>query len=251
MEVSESYLIGFLVISTLVLLSAGLSVVYLVYNSVKKKLLFQQELTNTSIEVAEAVQQRIGMDLHDGIGPDIMVAKYQLASLFIDTDKIHFDEIEVKAIQEHLDYCLKQVRSISHSLVPQVLLTYGLKAGIKNFTSKIASSAQIEFDLDLNGDDSMLDDDVSLAIYRVVQESINNAIKHGNATTIRIVFKIKDSNHFMLSVNDNGGGFDCKKSLKGVGLKSINLRASNLRANLSIDSSINGTTLKLTKDEGY
>lgn len=249
MEVSEGYLVGFLVISTLVLVLSGLTVVYLIYQSAQKKIEFQKELMQTSIEVSEAVQQRIGMELHDGIGPDILVAKYQVAALALDSTESVQEEIV--SVQDHLDYCIQQVRSISHELIPQVLQRHGLFSGIKGFIAKIPSTDQITVQFICKGKDTDIEPEVSLSIYRIVQEGINNAVRHGEATSTVIDLTIENPNTFQLIIQDNGSGFDVDQDKKGVGLKSMQVRASSIDAKLKLDSSSAGTTIKLTKNERY
>lgn len=246
----NTFLIAFAIIFLLTILAF-----YLLYNryKLKQQTKLQQELFNEQQKRSEAVleaeemeRQRIARDLHDGVGQLLSATKLNFNAI---TDGL---VLENKQTEEKLhksismiDDSIKEIRNISHNMMPATLQHFGIIKAIEEFTDRMNQSekAKISFEyFDVN--EEQLNSTFKLMLYRITQEIMNNTIKHANATNINIQL-IGDENELILTIEDNGKGFDVEKAMQeeGIGLKNIQLRVDYLKGNLNIDSTIGkGTT---------
>jgi two-component system, NarL family, sensor kinase len=242
----------YLVVSILIFL-ALLVVLYLMYNRYKlnqanklqSEIIKQQDLASRAIiEAEENERKRIAGDLHDGIGQLFSAVKMNLSGL---TDRITMQDEDTKLLYDKtiamVDESCSEVRSISHNMMPNVLLKYGLATAIRDFISKI-DSRKLKVFLELEGINVSLDSSVETVLYRVIQESVNNVIKHSNASRLDIQIN-KDEDGISVSIEDNGKGFDTTKAEKfeGIGLKNIITRVQLIKGFVEWDSSPDNGTL--------
>ncbi|HEU4497220.1 MAG TPA: ATP-binding protein [Flavobacterium sp.] len=191
----------------------------------------QQKLfiSNALLEGEEAERKRIARDLHDGLGS-------MLSGL-----KMHFSALkdalpgggEAEAL---LDNSIKELRSISQNLMPQALLRLGLESALKDLCLSLASPGhKIEFQY-LAGD-SRLPQHYEIAVYRIIQELLNNALKHAGASEILVACS-KNQDTFFITVEDNGAGFDKAQAndFKGMGLRNLRNRIAFFGGKIEIDS---------------
>lgn len=208
----------------------------------------QQELASRSIiEAEENERKRIAQDLHDGIGQMMSAVKMNVSSI---TSKL---EISKKADGELVDKTLalidescKEIRLVSHNMMPNALLKKGLSSAIKDFIDKI-DHPQLLVKLHTEGLNQRIDQNVETVLYRVIQEVVTNVIKHSNANRLDISM-YKDDDGITCSIEDNGNGFDLSKieMQEGIGLKNIKSRVEYLKGNVEFDSSIgNGTVVTI------
>jgi len=205
----------------------------------------QQDLaTKAIIEAEENERSRIASDLHDGVGQMMSAAKMNLSGF---ESRLHFENEKEKAAFDNIialvDESCKEVRSVSHNMMPNALLKNGLSNAIKEFISKIDHSV-LKVNLYTEGLNERLDSDIETVLYRVIQECVNNVIKHSGANTIDISL-IKDADGIAATVDDNGKGFDTSKKEKfeGIGLKNILTRIQYLKGTVDFDSSPGKGTL--------
>ncbi len=242
----------YLVVSILIFL-ALLVVLYLMYNRYKLnqsnrlqlEIIKQQDLASRAIiEAEENERKRIAGDLHDGIGQLFSAVKMNLSGL---SDRITMHDDDTKLLYDKtiamVDESCTEVRSISHNMMPNVLLKYGLSTAIKDFISKI-DSRKLKVYLELEGINVSLDSSVETVLYRVIQESVNNVIKHSNASRLDIQIN-KDEDGISVSIEDNGKGFDTTNAEKfeGIGLKNIITRVQLIKGFVEWDSSPDNGTL--------
>lgn len=242
----------YLIVSILIFL-ALLVVLYLMYNRYKlnqanklqSEIIKQQDLASRAIiEAEENERKRIAGDLHDGIGQLFSAVKMNLSGL---TDRITMQDEDTKLLYDKtiamVDESCTEVRSISHNMMPNVLLKYGLATAIRDFISKI-DSRKLKVFLELEGINTSLDSSVETVLYRVIQESVNNVIKHSNASRLDIQIN-KDDDGISVSIEDNGKGFDTTKAEKfeGIGLKNIITRVQLIKGFVEWDSSPDNGTL--------
>lgn len=204
----------------------------------QQAILKQQELaTKAVLEAEENERQRIASDLHDGVGQMMSAAKINLSNIsehisFASNDeKTRFDNA-VKLVD---DSCT-EVRAVSHNIMPNALLRNSLAAAVRSFINKISEQV-IKINLYTEGLNERIDENAEVMLYRVVQECINNVIKHAKANTLDISL-IRDGNEISVTIEDNGIGFDTsnKKVFDGVGLKSIRSRVDYLKGTVEWDS---------------
>jgi two-component system, NarL family, sensor kinase len=208
-------------------------------------ILKQQELsTKAVIEAEEEERQRIARDLHDGVGQMMSAAKMNLSAF---ESEMKFNTAEQKESFEkiiHLvDDSCKEVRHVSHNMMPNVLLRNNLAAAIRDFLDKMDKKA-LEVHLYTEGLDERFDSNTETVLYRIIQECVNNVIKHAGATTLDISV-IRDKDGISATIEDNGKGFDTKDNEKfeGIGLKNILTRVDYLKGTVEFDSTPGGGTV--------
>jgi len=140
-----------------------------------------------------------------------------------------------KIIQLVDDSC-KEVRHVSHNMMPNVLLKNSLASAIHDFIDKVDKKA-LDMHLYTEGLDERLDSNTETVLYRIIQECVNNVIKHAAATTLDISI-IRDKDGISATIEDNGKGFDTndKEKFEGIGLKNILTRVEYLKGTVEFDS---------------
>lgn len=240
-------LISILVLATV--LGFGL---YL-YGRYKNRLILQAALAQEQsfraiVEAEEKERVRIAKDLHDGLGQILSTAKLNIVSL---DESIPEEDRKLFDNSIHLvDQAVSEVRNVSHDLMPGVLIELGLGSALQQLIDKINDSKilNIVFNNDLQG---RLSSSSEIALYRVVQEVVNNMIKHAEAKQIEIKIK-QNSNEILLQITDDGKGFDLKEleKQKGIGWQNIFSRIKMLQGKVELDSRIGfGTKVKINIPE--
>jgi signal transduction histidine kinase len=205
----------------------------------------QQDLSTKAIIVAEENERkRIAADLHDGVGQMMSAAKMNLSAF---ENELPFkDELQKNNFDKIIglvDESCKEIRSVSHQMMPNALLKSGLASAVKEFIDKLDSRI-LKVNLHTEGLNERLDSNVETVLYRIVQECVNNVIKHSGANTLDISL-IKDAEGIAATIEDNGRGFDSKDKTKfdGIGVKNIISRVQYLKGNVDFDSSPGKGTL--------
>jgi signal transduction histidine kinase len=148
--------------------------------------------------------------------------------------------IDTNLITHSLDYvekAIQELRNISHHLTPSELIMNGLSAALRALAEKLQISKKYKVRLKIElSDEKIVPKAVQLALYRIVQEEVNNILKHSRASKIDIQLLEKDNN-ILLEVSDNGKGFDLSKIKLGLGITNINNRAENFGGFAELSSS--------------
>lgn len=208
----------------------------------------QQEITKLEslIDGEEKERRRIAQELHDGINGDLSAIKFRI--LGIDESNLSDEDKEnLTTTVEMIDQSCAQVRSISHNLMPASIIDFGLVETVQQYCSKIGSAHPLELDFQYFGNQAVLPKKAETVIYRIIQELINNIIKHSEATTALVQMNFHE-NELSIAVEDNGVGFDPKTAKNGLGLKNIESRIQLLKATLDIDSNQKGTSFQINID---
>ncbi|MFZ4797564.1 MAG: tetratricopeptide repeat-containing sensor histidine kinase [Bacteroidia bacterium] len=230
---------------------------YLFYNRYKLKqksvldaeiLRQQEENSKAIIDAEERERTRIARDLHDGIGQQLSAAKLNLAALksFInpqETKEITLFENATGLIDE----AVNEVRSVSHNMMTNSLIKHGLISAVRDFINKLNQSAGLKINIETYGIDERLESTVEMILFRVLQELVNNILKHAHATEVSIQF-VKHENELSLIIEDNGVGFDTKNlgNFEGIGLKNIQSRIKYINGKVFFDSYLTkGTTVNI------
>ncbi|MBL0049576.1 MAG: sensor histidine kinase [Bacteroidetes bacterium] len=228
---------------------------YLLYNRYKLKqqalldfeILKQQEIRSKAIiEAEENERRRIAQDLHDGIGQILSAAKLNLSGL---EDKISLESLEARSqfknAMDLVDESVKEIRTVSHNMMPNALLKLGLVAAVREFVQKLNTGEKVKIDLEVNGLNERLEPTTEAVLFRVLQEIVSNVIKHAKANQVSMQL-IRHDTELTAMVEDNGVGFDTRKlnDFEGIGLKNIQSRIAYLKGKVHFDSTLGkGTTV--------
>jgi signal transduction histidine kinase len=207
----------------------------------------QEELLHATILTQEKERHRIAKDLHDDIGSKLNIIFLNICRLK-KHEKAHAD---IGAITEEvttvINTTIDSIRYISHELLPPTLEDFGLAETIRELQHSFNTAGNIHIDFTTN--ENKIDNSlIELNLFRVVQELINNSIKHGKATEIEINLSVKKS-VITFFYTDNGVGFDSTKTeaKKGLGMKNIESRMRIVNATYELTSSLEeGTQIAIT-----
>lgn len=203
---------------------------------------YERNLLNTQIEIQEQTFQNISREIHDSI-----LQKLTLAKLYLYTDR------ETKSDKKNID-CLNIVTEvindlgdISRSLNSDLILRNGLIRALEAEILQIKKLEKHAIDLQVNGDYIFLNNKKELILFRIIQESLNNILKHANSKCIQVLLNFK-SDRLMLEVKDDGRGFDPIILLNnhGAGIANMIERAKMIGGELQVKSMLNkGTSIQL------
>lgn len=206
----------------------------------KEEIIRQQDIGAKAIlEAEDNERRRIAGDLHDSVGQILSAVKINLSSLQSTIQQENSARYE--NIMAMVDGACKEVRAISHNMMPNSLLRSGLVAAIKEFINQIDSDV-LKVRLDTTGLNQRLDHNTEMVLYRVIQECVNNVIKHSQAKTLEIQI-IKDQEGISVTIEDDGIGFDLSQQKDGIGLANLRTRIEFLKGQLDIQSSPGRGTL--------
>lgn len=200
----------------------------------------QQELAAKAVIAAEENERkRIAAELHDGVGQMMSAARMNL-SAFENTFPFAGDEQDAAfdKIIGLVDDSAREIRNVSHNLMPIALQQKGLAEAVKEFTAKIDRKV---LDIGLHAEDTggePKDPATSNILYRVIQECVNNILKHAQATRVDISMACEEK-IFSVTIEDNGCGFDTAAATElggGLGLNNIKSRVNYLRGTVEFDS---------------
>jgi signal transduction histidine kinase len=202
----------------------------------------QREIKNiivrTIVDTQEKERIRFAKDIHDSLGQQLSAISFHLAGI---TNNTTFSaEMGNKILSKSNDALkgvLEDIRNICFNLMPKTLENLGLVKSIHELCKKVEFSEMLKFNISTSKDFPSLDKPLEIAVFRIVQEFINNSIKHGKAKKIDIVLK-NDLNEIKLSLKDNGVGFNDKKinTFSGMGLKNVRSRVESYNGDIQIKS---------------
>jgi two-component system, chemotaxis family, CheB/CheR fusion protein len=205
---------------------------------------YQQQLQSLSaklMQVQDEERRRIARDLHDSTGQKLVALKLSLESSRKSTNGQRAQEVQL------VDDILQDIRTLSQLLHPPLLEEAGLLSATRWLVEGFSSRSGIKLTLNMSDGVDRLSPDVELALFRVIQESLNNIHRHSGATTAQLEVGKRDESLF-LTIRDNGHGMpaslDSEAATLGVGLLGMRERLSQLGGRLKIDSTDSGTTIE-------
>ncbi|MDR3694606.1 sensor histidine kinase [Mucilaginibacter sp.] len=209
------------------------------------EVLRQQTLASKGIiEAEERERKRIAAELHDGVGQLFTAVKMNMEIL---VERFLVKQTDAGLLAEKtmamVDESCAEVRSIAHQMMPNALIKSGLVSALRDFINKIPTE-KLKISLETKGIDKPLDSTTETVLYRVIQESVNNVIKHAAATSLDILV-LCDEQEITVSIEDNGKGFNSSDPGKfaGIGLKNIISRVEYLKGTVDISSAPGKGTL--------
>ena len=200
---------------------------------------FEKSIYKNTISTEERERKRLAEELHDGIGPLLSGLKMYLQQENLNKNLDHRQVRTLTYCRSLVDDAITQTRSISNNLTPGILNDFGLQKALESHVSKINAIGKFKVNLRIKSLVDDLDEETSLAIFRVVCELINNSLKHSGCEVVEIVLDIRD--HILsISYSDDGKGFDFVKLTHNnsgkMGLSNMQNRINSLNGNISIHS---------------
>lgn len=206
----------------------------------------QEKILKNTVQEQEKERKRISQDLHDEVGAMLSVVKLNVGRI----EKKIEDEKPRKLATEtklYLDEVITQVRRISRDLMPPSLEKLGLSFALEEMVTWINKSDQIKVYLSKSGEPFRFEIKKELAVFRIIQELVNNALKHSNATHISIKSRFTDK-YLAVSVTDDGDGFEVEElESTGLGLKNLESRSDLMGAAYRLTSLPGKGTLAILK----
>ena len=210
----------------------------------------QKTLLNASIRFQEEERQRIAADLHDDAGPLLATARLYLTENLVNLDR----NAQLQSIynaKQVIDDTIQLIRNISHSLMPPTLKNFGLESAVNDLFQKISGSGSLNASCRFHDYRERLKADQELIIFRIIQELINNILKHSNSSFIHLTQNLSGSKLYIRMHHDGKGltqaDFEkLNKSGGGLGLKNIQSRLRLLHGRIFFEKDASQTYYKVT-----
>jgi signal transduction histidine kinase len=185
----------------------------------------------------ENERSRLAKDLHDGLGGLLSGVKYTLSNMKDNLIITPDNQAVFERSLDMLDTSIKELRRVAHNMMPEMLVKYGLDETMKDYCSSINATQLIAVKYLSVGMDVRMDSSMEIIIYRIVQELLNNVLKHASATEVLIQL-IHEQDRLSIIVEDNGKGFDTSilDTRKAAGFASIRSRVEYLKGQLEVNS---------------
>lgn len=192
------------------------------------------EITRNIIRAEERERNRWAEELHDNIAQMLGVVRLYMGMIRTHPDK---QEEMVQKTSELVEQSITEIRELSTNLKPPVFEEGGLKDAIQSLLANIGRARSLNFSLEVNDEDCnrYLNNDQKLMIYRIVQEQLNNIVKYAHACNVSIRIEV-DPPSAIVTIKDDGVGFEPDKLVTGIGLKNIRGRLNMFNGQLEIKS---------------
>ncbi|MBS1491229.1 MAG: sensor histidine kinase [Bacteroidetes bacterium] len=205
------------------------------------------EQYKTVVEVQESERIRIARDLHDGLGGTLAGIRISLANLMPELSLTENQKLQLDRSVDLLNNSVHELRAISHNMMPPSLVQYGLASALRDYCDTINGMKTVQVTFQLMGQEIRQPLSHEIAIYRIVQELINNIVKHAQAQQA-LVELVYDAGTFSITVEDDGHGFDSAvlSVSKNAGWKNIRSRLDLLQGEFDLRSDASGTSIHLS-----
>lgn len=192
-------------------------------------------LLSAMIDGQENERARIARDLHDGLGGLLSGIKIELSGGTSDSAAPNTQEL-IRSSLNRIDQAVDELRRISRNMMPEILLQYGLEEALKEYCQSLKRSG-VNITCQVFNFQNNLSKNKQVIVYRIAQELINNAVKYAQSSHILVELR-QQSDSLLLTVEDDGIGFDTKlaKQKKGSGLQNIEARAIFLNGSIQTES---------------
>ncbi len=210
----------------------------------------QKILLKASIKLQEEERQRLAADLHDDAGPLLATARLYLNENLVNLDKAAQLQSIFNA-KQIIDETIQLIRNISHSLMPPTLKNFGLESAVNDFFQKINGSGSMNVNCRFHDYKIRLKNEKELIVYRVIQELINNILKHSNASFIHLTQQNVE-NDMIIRLHHDGRGLTqedfikMNKSNVGLGLKNVQSRLKVIHGDILFEQDSSQSFYKVT-----
>lgn len=192
------------------------------------------ELLKAMIQGEEKERNRLARELHDGISSQLAAVK-----LYLDAAGHHHPPINANAdfgqARQLLQETAEDIRKTAHNLMPAVLLDNDLPEALQGFCTYLTRKNDLKIEFQAYGDFNKLNNERKLSVYRIVQELLQNVVKHAQATQAIVLLNLQDG-QLHITVEDNGVGMNTDQAAKGIGLASLASRVQALNGGMTLES---------------
>ncbi len=243
---TTTFLISMIILSLILILI----VVLIRFSILKKERIRQEAFSRRLIEEIENGRKKIAHDLHDSIGQNLLITKNEIQTLSTEINNPSEMRSRIANLENMVAGTIQDVRDLTSELHPHILEQLGLTKAIEIIIRRLVHSTKINFVWEIQDINSIFPKQLQIHIFRVIQEGLNNIVKHSCAKNARIRVKIMDRMLDIL-IQDDGKGFDFKPHLfkqehGGFGMNSIHERVRILRGTCRIYSApAQGTSIKI------
>ena len=209
---------------------------------------FQKELLQSQLEIQEQTLRTISEEIHDNIGQTLSLAKLQLNTVNVEDRATALQK--VAGSKELVSKAIQDLRQLSKNIHTESVLSTGLLKAIAGQLEVIDKAGVCKTSMSVSGITPKIGPQKELILYRIVQETLNNSLKHAAATEIDVSLEGKED-RLSVSIRDNGKGFmPSDAGTNGSGLRNICNRAKLIGGEVNIVSGTSGTTLTVTLENG-
>ena len=191
--------------------------------------------TKAMLQGQDEERRRLARDLHDGLGGMLSAVKLYLSSIRTRGGLPPESAPLFNQSIDHLDSSIAELRRVARNLMPEALLSFGLAPALHDLCQAVQQAGDVQVQLTTHGLTPRLPPAVEVELYRMVQELVNNVIKHARAQQV-LVQLMRHADELQLVVEDDGQGFDASAGSPGVGLRSVRARAQYLGGRLEVQS---------------
>ncbi len=254
LKAPTEFVIVFILVSVLLILGMAVFISMIIYRYQQKQnayfkdietlqTLHENTLLQSQVEIQEQTLQTISREIHDNIGQKLTLAKLYLNSF--DLANTNTARLRVNDLITVISEISNDLSDLSHSMSSEILVNNGLVKSLESETMQLARSGIYKTGFLATGDPVFMESGNELIVFRIVQEALNNIVKHAAASVINIYLH-HSNNILTIQVQDNGKGFNISEIRHGIGLQNIKKRAAMLEATVAINSSVsNGTEIKI------
>jgi two-component system NarL family sensor kinase len=242
---SNEFIVAILAGTILFLLFAGFIIAYiLIYRKKrsrhfqemdKMKTIFNEEILKSRLEIQEHTFNHISQEIHDNVGQILSLANIQLNIM---DQKEELDKTLLADAKENISKAMSDLRDIAKGLSREMIQHLNLQETIAEELQRINKTGLMRAETQMEGEEQPVDDQTKLIIFRIIQECLQNIIKHSSASKIKVAFHYQ-GDQIKIMVADDGKGFDPAEGSykqKGLGLQNIIHRAALLGGSASVDS---------------
>lgn len=256
---AKNFWIGGVALGAILLISAFIAFIRNYRNKQRlqhatlERLQQEQEINQLKAQVRgeEQERNRIAMELHDGIASQLWAIKLNVDSLQQQNSLPESHQTSLQSIYHQLEDTTQEVRKTAHNLMPDLLLEEGLGTALASLCERIKKQTDLEVDFLEYGNVPRMDEEIELSLYRMIQELIQNALKHARGATQLLVQLSCTDTLLNITVEDNGAGFSENDPAvgKGIGLRHIEKRVKAMNGHIDLQSIADkGTTVYLEFD---
>lgn len=185
----------------------------------------------------EDERSRLAKDLHGGLGGMLSGVKLQLGAMKGNMIMTEENGVLFNSALNKLDQSIAEMRRVAHNMMPEALLQLGLEQALRDYCESISSVGKFKVSTEFQGLSERMNSSTEVSVYRIVQELVNNAVKHADAENILVQVLIREQS-ISITVEDDGKGFDAERWEESptAGLKNILSRVNYLGGSMDIKS---------------